>query len=208
MANTNDTNEDDRPVAALLSNAQREWLAAGAPEPMTDAHHSLRQRIRKRLRQSLADFALLGELPESDLENVLQNPTSEQIEGMTAALRVIWLGTRDGPRAGADFESLLKQAIRRAEYDPDDRAPVWWAVEVLFEHDHIIVNKPALADIDLEEIGKKISEEGAGDVSHAELALWADYYKLKGDEFDHQFPARMSELPGTVIGEEEQDTDE
>ena len=205
----NNSEEDETSIGALLSIKQRDWLADGAPNPDSAAHRSLRQRIRKRVRRSFADYSLLGELPESDLDKMFQDPAVEEYEGLIDALAFIYRGARDGLRVSghASFEPILKQAIRRVEYDPDSPAPYWFAVEVLFEHDRIIVNKPEFADVDLEEVGKKIDEGDTGDLSRADYAAWARYYRMKQD-FDFQYPARMSEMPGTEITSEQSEKEE
>jgi hypothetical protein len=146
--------DSDPPAAALFSSKQREWLASGGEEPDTDAHRSLRNRIRKRLRQSFADFSLLKNLPDEDLEKVFQAPTTDQINGMTAALSIIYRGTREGVQvAGAEFESaeesfepILRRAIRNSEasLDEPDTNPMLFSV--IFDHDTIIVKKNVPAD--------------------------------------------------------------
>ena len=201
MANKDDNNT----IAggALLSKKQREWLDEGAPDPNTPAHRSLRVRIRERLLQSFLDFTLLRNLPDGDIEKTFQSDKAwrTHANGMVAALALIYEVSRDGiwGEGTESFEPMLKRAIRNVEYDPDDRTPHAFAVEVFFEHDQIVVNKPPVSDIDLEETGDKVANGEWGDLSRGELAWFISFYKQEG-ALDPQYPARVRERATRLLG--------
>lgn len=209
MANGNDT--DQTPAGALLSKKQREWLETGGSDPDVAAHRQLRVRIRKRLLQSFLDFRLLDALPNEDAEKIYQGMTHDHARGMVAALSFIWRGSRGGMDVRGDmrFEPMLKDAIRAAEYSPDDHAPHYLAVDVSFENDRIEVSKPTLADVDLERVGQKIADGEIGDLSHAELGYFMHYYQQgEGEDFDPQMPARRVAAVGEEIPMEQDSNDE
>lgn len=201
MANRNDNNTISS--GALLSKKQREWLDAGAPDPNTSAHRALRVRIRERLLQSFLDFTLLRNLPDGDIEKAFQSEKAwrTHAHGMIAALALIYDVSRDGiwGEGTESFEPMLKRAIRDVEYDPDDRTPHALAIEVLFEHDTIVVNKPLVSNFDLDEIGEKIANDEMNDLSRAELAWFISFYKQEGG-LDPQYPARVRERATRLVG--------
>lgn len=206
-----DENDETSSIGALLSPQQRRWVKAGAEDPYEGSHPALRNRIRKRVRQTFVDFSLLGELPESDFDKIFQNLTTEEIGGLIATLEFIYRGTRDGLRSGQKvthgFERLLIRAIQNAEYDSADPIPSPYHVEVTFEDGHIRVHKPTQEDIDLEEVGKKIEDGKTSDLSYAELAWFLSYYRGK-DDFDPQFPARMGDMAETDITSEQSNNED
>jgi len=193
MANKSDS--DTTAGGALLSKKQREWLNEGAPDPNTPAHRQLRIRIRERLLRSFRDFALIAEyLPDGDVEKAFQGEgvTREHVDGMTAALAIVYGATRDGlgVRGDAGFEPMLKRAIQSVEYAPEDPIPAYWAVEVLFENDRIVVDKPEVVDVDLDRVASRIETGEMGQLSQAELACYINYYQFK-DDFDPYYPSQL-----------------
>ena len=209
MANKSDS--DTTAGGALLSKKQREWLDEGAPDPNTPAHRQLRIRIRERLLRSFRDFALITEyLPDGDVEKAFQGEevTREHVNGMTAALAIVYGATRDGlgVRGDAGFEPMLKRAIQSVEYAPEDPIPAYWAVEVLFENDRIIVDKPEVVDVDLDRVASRIETGRIGQLSQTELACYMNYYQFK-DDFDPYYPSQLRDgLRET--GSEEQEKSE
>lgn len=181
MANNDDTSSS----AALLSNSQREWLADGAPDPESSAHRSLRMRIRKRLAQSFVDFALLDNLPDEDLDQTFRDPPREQVDGMIAALGLIYSGTHRGIRHGGRwtwFADLLRKAIAQAVAEDDETIPHAGYVDVRFENNAVNIGLTEGA-VDLKVIGEKIEAGETGDLDREQLAWFVDYSQRSG-EFD------------------------
>jgi len=146
-----------------------------------------RQKIRNRIRNAFRDFALLvGYLDEGDIERIFQDPTADQVNGMTDALSLIYRGTRDGVRvaetgAKESFEPMIRRAIRNGEAALDESATNTLVIDVTFENDEILVKKNVPSESDVERISAKIDAGEIDDLSRGELAWFIEVYKQSGE---------------------------
>ena len=189
---------DDEKTAALLTPAHREYLRGERTPPNESAERALRSRIRARIKAGIEDFHLIWKhLSAKDSEQVFDSPRGNILYGIRGALGFIYRGTRDGIREDATgqpytFERLLRQAIRREEYDPDGPIPAGTLINVRFEDNKIVVDKTPQIFHDYERIGEKIEAGDINELTRRELAWFVHYYNVDG-ALDPYYPARRSE---------------
>jgi len=123
-SNTHDSDEvkiPDRP-RGILTRSDRELLLNGDEDKTKNDLRDARYRIRKRIKNSLSDFALLTEyLDSSDLELVFEDIVDDTPYDVVFALSFIYLGNRylvqqrPDDEVDESFNRLVTIAVQRAE---------------------------------------------------------------------------------------------
>lgn len=194
---------DSRP-RGILTEGDREFLR-DTPEGTGEAlGRQKRYRIRERIQNAFIDFSLIwGYLSDEDTDAIFEDPSTELIEGMTAALSFIYRGTSDGVEVAGlapdSFEPMLKRAIKNSTFDPTGKTPNAGYIDVRFEHDSIAVYEALPQNIDIEEVGEKIEAGDVGELTHAQVLAFLQLYELGGG-LDTDYPKRVRERNEALFG--------
>jgi copper chaperone CopZ len=186
--------DDPNRDRGMLASVDRKYILGTKTYEHRQSAFKRRKDIRNRLRNTLLDFQLLLEADYDDIDQVFQNPTSEEVDGMIATLGFLYDQTRYGiqqPHGWLTFKTLLMDGISQAVAASDETIPGPEYVDVRLEDGQITVEFSEGA-VDLEAIGEKIAAGETEDLDRNQLEWFIDYYARAG-EFDPDVPAQLQQ---------------
>ncbi|WP_338738401.1 hypothetical protein [Haloplanus salilacus] len=195
---------EDRPTS-ILTKGQREALR-GERDPAQP--RTMYTRIRKRLTAAVHDFSLLQDrLPEKHFELVFEELAASDQKGITAALSILYRAVVYADRGKKEgrhrFASILKNAIRRAEYDPEGSSPDFTYVTVRLENDSILVEKTQPEDLDFVRITEKVRTGEFDELTEIEKTAYIKFLHTDGN-LDPKYAQRLYERTDGALGSDQE----
>lgn len=138
--------EEERP-RGILTKEDRRFLT-GKKEVSEQTARDTRYRIRERVKNSLADFGLLHDLPDDDRKTIFESLDHQGLPAVGDALSFLYLGVKD---IEEDFETLLARAIKEAMFRKDPERIISVSVDIEIEEE-----EPSVEDV----IDRLIAGEG------------------------------------------------